>query len=68
LFSIVFSTRFLVRGVSTRVSRVPVGVKPIVDLGYNNLLNPDPLDSNKAGLILRRYSNRRRVALKVAFV
>ena len=40
-----------------------------MDLGYkDSLLNPDPLDSNKVGLILRRCSNYRRVALKVAFV
>jgi hypothetical protein len=31
-------------------------------------LNPDPLDSDRAGSIPRRCSNRRRVALKVAFV
>ena len=68
-FSIGFWTRFSIGGVSTRVSGVPIGVKPTVDLGYNNsLLNPDPLDSDGAGSILRRYLNRRRVALKVAFV
>jgi hypothetical protein len=67
-FSIGFSTRFSIRGVSTGVSGVPAGVKPAMDLGYNSLLNPNPLDSNRAGLIPRRYSNRRRAALKVAFV
>jgi hypothetical protein len=59
---------FSIRGVSTRVSRVPIGVKPAMDLGYNSLLNPDSLDSNRVGLILRRCLNRYRVALKVAFV
>jgi hypothetical protein len=68
LFSIGFSTRFSIGGVSTGVSGVPMGVKLIVDLGCDSLLNPDPLDSNRAGSISRRYSNRRRVALKVAFV
>jgi len=68
-FSIGFWTRFSIRGVSTRVSGVPMGVKPTMDLGYNNsLLNPDPLDSDRVGSILRRFSNRRRVALKVAFM
>jgi hypothetical protein len=68
LFSIGFSTRFSIRGVSTGVSRVPTGVKPIVDLGYNSLLNPNPLDSDKASSILRRYSNLWTIARKVAFV
>jgi len=64
-----FWTRFLIRGVSTRVSGVPIGVNPTIDLGYNNsLLNPDLLDSNRVGLILRRFSNHYRAALKVAFV
>jgi len=64
-----FWTRFSIRGVSTRVSGVPIRVKPTMNLGYNNsLLNPNLLDSNRVGLILRRFSNRRRVALKVAFV
>ena len=40
-----------------------------MDLGYNNsLLNPNLLDSNRVGSILRRFSNRYRAALKVAFV
>jgi hypothetical protein len=43
-------------------------VKPTVDLGCDGLLNPDPLDSDGAGSIPRRCSNRRRAALKVAFV
>jgi hypothetical protein len=60
---------FSIRGVSTRVSGVPTGVKPTMDLGYkDDLLNPNPLDSNRVGSILRRYSNRYRVALKVAFM
>jgi len=68
-FSIGFWTRFSIRGVSTRVSGVPIGVKLTIDLGYNNsLLNPNPLDSNRVGLILRRFSNYYRVALKVAFI
>jgi hypothetical protein len=60
---------FSIRGVSTRVSGVLTGVKPTMDLGYkDSLLKPNPLDSNKVGSILRRYSKRHRVALKVAFV
>ena len=60
---------FSIRGVSTRVSGVPIGVKPTIDLGYkDSLLNPNLLDSNKVGSILRRYLNYYRVALKVAFV
>jgi hypothetical protein len=43
-------------------------VKPTIDLGYNSLLNPNPLDSNRVGLTLRRFSNYRKAALKVAFV
>jgi hypothetical protein len=68
LFSIGFSTGFSIGGVSTGVSGVPAGVKPVVDLGCDSLLNPDPLDSDRVGSISRRYSNRYRVALKVAFV
>ena len=45
-----------------------LGVKLKLTFEFDNLLNPDSLDSDKVGLIPRRYSNRRRVALKVAFV
>jgi hypothetical protein len=76
-FSIGFSTRFStsvsglsVSGLSTGVSGVPAGVKPAVDFCFDedSLLNPDPLDSDKAGSISRRCSNRRTAARKVAFV
>ena len=44
-------------------------MKPAIDLGCDNgLLNPDLLDSDGVDSILRRFSNRRRVALKIAFV
>jgi hypothetical protein len=68
LFSIGFSTGFSIGGVSTEVSGVPAGVKPVVDLGCDSLLNPDPLDSDEAGSISRRCSNLRTIARKVAFV
>jgi hypothetical protein len=60
----------LISGLSTRVLRVLVGVKPTIDFCFdtNSLLNLDLLDSNKASLILIRYSNLRIVARKVAFV
>ena len=46
-----------------------MGVKPTIDLGYkDSLLNPNLLDSDRVGSILRRCLNYRRVALKVAFV
>ena len=45
-----------------------LGVKLELTFEFDGLLNPDPLDSEGIGSILRRCSNRRRVALKVAFV
>jgi len=43
-------------------------VKLELTFEFDGLLNPDPLDSDRVGSILRRCSNRRRAARKVAFV
>jgi len=59
---------FSIRGVSIGVSGMTSGVKLELAFEFDSLLNPDLLDSNRVGLIPRRYSNYRRVALKVAFV
>jgi len=67
-FSIGFSTRFSIRGVSIGVSGVTSGVKLELTFEFDSLLNPDLLDSDRVGSILRRCSNHRRAARKVAFV
>jgi hypothetical protein len=55
---------------STGVLGVLAGVKPAVDFCFDEdgLLNPDLLDSDEAGSISRRCSNRRIAARNVAFV
>jgi hypothetical protein len=63
-----FSIGFSTRGVSIGVSGVTLGVKLELTFEFDNLLNPDLLDSEGAGSILRKYSNCCKVALKVAFV
>jgi hypothetical protein len=45
---------------------VTLGVKLIFE--FDSLLNPNLLDSDEVGSILRRCSNRRKAARKVAFV
>jgi hypothetical protein len=67
-FSTGFSIEFSVGGLSARVLGVPIGVKPTVDLGFDSLLNPDPLDSDKASSISRKYSNLRIAARNIAFI
>jgi len=57
---------FSIRGLSARVSRVTLGVKLIFE--FDSLLNLELLDSDEVSSILRKYSNRRIVARKVAFV